>query len=128
MTETNMNTSNPYDGERRAGTVGFPLPGVEMRVVDAEAGAVVGPGGTGVLEVRGPNVFAGYWRHAGEDRRRVSRRTASSSPATSVEIDEDGYVHIVGRAKDLIISGGLNVYPKEVEDLIDELPGWPSRP
>ena len=83
MTETDMNTSNPYDGERRAGTVGFPLPGVEVRVVDAESGAVVGPGGIGVLEVRGPNVFSGYWRQPEKTAPRTCGRTASSSPATS---------------------------------------------
>ena len=122
MTETNMNTSNPYDGERRAGTVGFPLPGVELRVVDAESGAVVGPGRIGVLEVRGPNVFAGYWRQP-EKTAEDLRPDGFFVTGDLVEIDDDGYVHIVGRAKDLIISGGLNVYPKEVEDLIDALPG-----
>jgi len=122
MTETNMNTSNPYEGERRPGTVGFPLPGVEVRVVDAESGAVVGPGRIGVLEVRGPNVFAGYWRQPDKTAEDL-RPDGFFVTGDLVEIDGDGYVHIVGRAKDLIISGGLNVYPKEVEDLIDSLPG-----
>jgi malonyl-CoA/methylmalonyl-CoA synthetase len=122
MTETNMNTSNPYDGERRPGTVGIPLPGVETRVVDAETGEVVGPGRIGVLEVRGPNVFAGYWRQPDKTAEDL-RPDGFFVTGDLVELDDDGYVRIVGRAKDLIISGGLNVYPKEVEDLIDALPG-----
>ena len=122
MTETGMNTSNPLHGERRPGTVGLPLPGIEVRVAD-EAGRVLGPDEVGVLEVRGPNVFKGYWRMPEQDRRGVSRRTASSSPAISRRIGADGYVSIVGRAKDLIISGGLNVYPKEIESVIDDLRG-----
>jgi malonyl-CoA/methylmalonyl-CoA synthetase len=122
MTETNMNTSNPYEGDRRAGTVGFPLPGVELKVCDPETGADLPQGEIGVLEVRGDNVFAGYWQ--------MPEKTAEELRADGFfitgdlgRIDEDGYVHIVGRAKDLIISGGFNVYPKEVEALIDDLPG-----
>jgi malonyl-CoA/methylmalonyl-CoA synthetase len=122
MTETSMSTSNPYDGERRPGTVGFPLPGTSVRVADAETGELLGPGQVGVLEVRGPNVFAGYWR--------MPERTAEELRPDGwfitgdlAKVDGDGYVHIVGRSKDLIISGGLNVYPKEVEDAIDSLPG-----
>jgi malonyl-CoA/methylmalonyl-CoA synthetase len=122
MTETNMSTSNPYDGERRAGTVGFPLPGVEVRVVDPETSAVLGPGRIGVLEVRGPNVFAGYWRQP-ERTAEELRPDGFFVTGDLVEVDADGYLHLVGRAKDLIISGGLNVYPKEVEDLIDAVPG-----
>ena len=117
MTETNMNTSNPYRGERRAGTVGFALPGVELRIM----GAVV-PGEVGVIEVRGPNVFAGYWR--------MPEKTAEELRADGWfitgdlgKMDADGYVQIVGRAKDLIITGGYNVYPKEVELLLDAVPG-----
>ena len=97
-------------------------PGVEVRVVDAESGAVVDPGRIGVLEVRGPNVFAGYWRQP-EKTAEDLRPDGFFVTGDLVEIDDDSYVHIVGRAKDLIISGGLNVYPKEVEDLIDALPG-----
>ena len=122
MTETSMNTSNPYDGERRPGTVGFPLPGVEVRVVDAETGEPLPAGQIGVLEVRGPNVFAGYWRQP-EKTAEEFRAGGWFVTGDLARIDEDGYVHIVGRAKDLIISGGLNVYPKEVEDQIDILPG-----
>jgi malonyl-CoA/methylmalonyl-CoA synthetase len=120
MTETNMNTSNPYDGERRAGTVGFPLPGVELRIM-AE-GREVPQGDVGVIEVRGPNVFAGYWQ--------MPEKTAEElgpdgwfSTGDLGQLDADGYVQIVGRAKDLIITGGYNVYPKEVEMLLDAVPG-----
>ena len=122
MTETNMNSSNPYDGDRRAGTVGFPLPGVELKVCDAETGAELAQGEVGILEVRGPNVFAGYWKMP-EKTAEELRGDGFFITGDLGEIDEDGYVHIVGRAKDLIISGGFNVYPKEVELLIDDLPG-----
>ena len=122
MTETNMNTSNPYDGERRAGTVGFPLPGVEVRVVDAETGAVVGPGADRRARGPGSERLRRLLAPAGQDGRGPAARRLVRH-RRPVEIDEDGYVHIVGRAKDLIISGGLNVYPKEVEDVIDALPG-----
>jgi malonyl-CoA/methylmalonyl-CoA synthetase len=122
MTETNMNTSNPYDGERIAGTVGFPLPGVDLRVVDPETGAAVPDGEIGMIEVRGPNVFSGYWR--------MPEKTAAEFRADGFfitgdlgVIDDRGYVSIVGRGKDLIISGGFNVYPKEIETEIDALPG-----
>ncbi len=122
MTETNMITSNPYDGERIAGTVGFPLPGVSLRIAEAETGSVLPQGEIGVIEVKGPNVFRGYWR--------MPEKTASEFRSDGFfitgdvgKVDERGYVHIVGRAKDLIISGGFNVYPKEVEGEIDALPG-----
>jgi malonyl-CoA/methylmalonyl-CoA synthetase len=122
MTETNMNTSNPYDGERRAGTVGFPLPGVELKVTDPETGRILGSGEVGMIEVRGPNVFEGYWQ--------MPEKTAEELRADGFFItgdlgliDERGYVQIVGRGKDLIISGGYNIYPKEVELLLDEQPG-----
>ena len=122
MTETNMNTSNPYDGDRRAGTVGFPLPGVEVIVTEPESGQPVEIGEVGVLEVRGPNVFAGYWRMP-EKTAEELRDNGFFITGDLAEIDADGYVTIVGRAKDLIITGGYNVYPKELELLIDELPG-----
>ncbi|MFV0513267.1 MAG: malonate--CoA ligase [Jhaorihella sp.] len=122
MTETNMNTSNPYDGERRAGTVGFPLPGVELVVTDPDTGAERERGEIGVIEVRGPNVFAGYWRMP-EKTREELRENGFFITGDLGRIDGDGYVHIVGRGKDLIITGGYNVYPKEVELLIDDLPG-----
>ena len=122
MTETNMNTSNPYDGERRAGTVGFPLEGTELRIVGKENGQPVPQGEIGVIEVKGPNVFQGYWK--------MPEKTAAEFRADGFFItgdlgiiDTDGYVVIVGRDKDLVISGGYNVYPKEIEELIDELPG-----
>ncbi len=122
MTETNMNTSNPYDGERIPGTVGFPLPGVELRVADPGSGRKLGPGETGVIEVKGPNVFKGYWRNP-EKTRAEFRSDGFFITGDLGRIDERGYVHILGRNKDLIISGGYNVYPKEVESEIDRLPG-----
>jgi malonyl-CoA/methylmalonyl-CoA synthetase len=122
MTETNMNTSNPYDGDRRAGTVGFPLPGVELRICDPATGAELAPGDIGVIEVRGPNVFAGYWKMP-EKTREELRENGFFITGDLGRIDDDGYVHIVGRGKDLIISGGFNIYPKEIELLIDALPG-----
>jgi malonyl-CoA/methylmalonyl-CoA synthetase len=121
MTETGMNTSNPLHGERRAGTVGPALPGVEVRVAD-EAGRVLGAGETGILEVCGPNVFKGYWRLP-EKTREEFRADGFFITGDIARIDADGYVTIVGRAKDLIISGGLNVYPKEIESVIDALDG-----
>lgn len=122
MTETGMNTSNPYDGERIAGTVGFPLPDVELRIADAETGKILPRGEIGVIEVRGPNVFSGYWRMP--ERTKAEFRPDGFFITGDVgKIDARGYVHIVGRAKDLIITGGFNVYPKEVEAEIDALPG-----
>jgi len=122
MTETNMSTSNPYDGERIPGTVGFPLPGVALRIADPDSGSILPQGEIGMIEVKGPNVFKGYWL--------MPEKTASEFRADGFfitgdlgTIDPRGYVHIVGRGKDLIISGGLNIYPKEVETEIDSLPG-----
>jgi malonyl-CoA/methylmalonyl-CoA synthetase len=121
MTETNMNTSNPYDGDRIAGTVGFPLPDVSLRIAD-DAGKALPRGEIGVIEVKGPNVFAGYWRMP--DKTKAEFRDDGFFITGDVAtIDERGYVHIVGRAKDLIITGGFNVYPIEVEVEIDGLPG-----
>ena len=122
MTETNMNTSNPYDGERRAGTVGFPLPGVALRIADPDKGGDLGRETIGVIEVKGPNVFKGYWRMP-EKTQAEFRGGGWFITGDLGEIDADGYVHIVGRGKDLIISGGFNVYPKEVELEIDALDG-----
>jgi len=128
MTETGMNVSNPYDGERRPGTVGFPLPGVELRLSDARGTGGVPPTSAagaatvGEIELRGPNVFGGYWR----------RPDATAAAFTDDgwfktgdigEHDPDGYLRLVGRARDLIITGGLNVYPREVEDVLLEHPG-----
>jgi malonyl-CoA/methylmalonyl-CoA synthetase len=122
MTETLINTSNPYAGARVPGSVGPALPGVGIRVV-ADGGAIAStPEAIGTLEVRGPNVFAGYWRDAEKTR---AEFTADGWFKTGDvgRIDGDGYVHILGRAKDLVISGGYNVYPREVEAVLDELPG-----
>lgn len=120
MTETGMNTSNPYDGERRAGTVGFPLPGTDLRVCDPETGTEVPQGDIGMIEVRGPNVFKGYWRMP-EKTGEELRDTGFFITGDLGRLDGDGYVHIVGRSKDLIITGGYNVYPKEVEMVIDDV-------
>jgi malonyl-CoA/methylmalonyl-CoA synthetase len=116
-----MNTSNPLAGERIAGTVGPPLPGVAVRVTDAE-GQPCAAGEVGSIEVKGPNVFAGYWRMPDKTREEFTAdgyfRTGDVG-----ELLSNGYLRIVGRAKDLIITGGLNVYPKEIEERIDALPG-----
>ncbi len=122
MTETNMNTSNPYDGERKAGTVGFPLPQVEVRIADADTGKIVKQGELGILEVRGPNVFSGYWNMP-EKTKEEFRGDGFFITGDMAQLDEDGYVQIVGRAKDLIITGGYNIYPKELELLLDEQEG-----
>ncbi len=121
MTETNMNASNPLHGERKPGTVGLPLAGVEIRVAD-DNDQPLAAGEIGRLQVKGPNVFKGYWK--------MPEKTAEDFTADGFfdtgdqgRIDADGYVSIVGRAKDLVITGGLNVYPKEIELLIDDLPG-----
>ena len=121
MTECGMSTSNPLDGERRAGTIGLPLPGVDLRVAGG-GGTPAGPGEVGEIEFRGPNVFPGYW---GMPEKTAEEFTADGyfRSGDLGRIDEDGYVAIVGRGKDLIISGGLNVYPKEVEAVIDKLDG-----
>jgi malonyl-CoA/methylmalonyl-CoA synthetase len=122
MTETSMNTSNPYDGDRVAGTVGFPLPGVLLRIADPERGQALPQGEIGVIEVKGPNVFKGYWRMP-EKTAAEFRPDGFFITGDLGRIDERGYVSIVGRAKDLVITGGFNVYPKEVESEIDALPG-----
>ena len=122
MTETTMNTSNPYDGERRAGTVGLPLPRVEARITDEKTGETLKSNQTGILEVRGPNVFKGYWRMP-EKTKNEFRNDGFFITGDIAQIDAEGYVTIVGRAKDLIISGGYNVYPKEIEIQIDVLEG-----
>ena len=122
MTETNMNTSNPYDGPRVAGTVGLPLPGVDLRITDSESGETLPRGEIGMIEVRGPNVFQGYWRMP-EKTRSELRDDGFFITGDLGRIDEKGYVAIVGRGKDLVISGGFNVYPKEVENEIDALAG-----
>ena len=121
MTETGMNTSNPVGGERRAGRVGPALPGVSVRVVHDD-GSPCAAGTIGSIQVKGPNVFPGYWRLPEKTREEFTAdgyfRTGDIG-----EMASDGYLRIVGRAKDLVISGGLNVYPKEIEERIDALPG-----
>lgn len=121
MTETNMITSNPYAGDRRAGTVGMPLPGVEVRVT-APDGAILPQGEAGAIEVRGPNVFNGYWQMP-EQTAREFRDGGWFVTGDLGAFDADGYLSILGRAKDLVITGGLNVYPAEVEAALDALPG-----
>ncbi len=122
MTETGMNASNPYEGERLPGSVGLPLPGVDIRIAGLEDGAVLARGEIGMIEVKGPNVFTGYWR--------MPEKTASGFRDDGYfitgdmgVIDDGGYVSIVGREKDLIITGGLNVYPAEVEEAIHQIEG-----
>jgi malonyl-CoA/methylmalonyl-CoA synthetase len=122
MTETGMNTSNPYDGERVAGTVGLPLPGVSVRIAQPATGEPLGADEIGMIEVKGPNVFSGYWRLP-EKTKAEFRDDGYFVTGDLGKIDAQGYVHIVGRGKDLVITGGLNVYPKEVESLIDAVPG-----
>ena len=122
MSETNINTSNPYDGDRVPGAVGPPLPGVSVRICDPETGKELARNSIGMIEIKGPNVFKGYWR--------MPEKTAAEHRADGFfitgdlgKIDDRGYVYIVGRGKDLIITGGFNVYPKEVEEAIDAIPG-----
>jgi malonyl-CoA/methylmalonyl-CoA synthetase len=119
MTETGMLTSNPYEGERRAGYVGPPLPGVELRVAEFETAQVLAQGEVGIVEVRGPNIFKGYWRNP-EKTAAEFRPDGYFITGDMGVVDVDGYVQLVGREKDLIISGGLNVYPAEVEALLDD--------
>lgn len=122
MTETGMNTSNPYNGERIAETVGLALNGIDIRIAEPDSGKPLSTGEIGVIEVRGPNVFKGYWN--------MPEKTASEFRPDGFfitgdlgTIDERGYVRILGRGKDLVISGGFNVYPKEVESEIDDIDG-----
>ena len=121
MSETGMNTSNPLHGERIAGTVGLPLPGVSVRVTD-DGGTAVEPGMIGHIQVAGENVFRGYWRRPEQNAQEF---TADGYFKTGDmgRFDISGYLSIVGRSKDLVISGGFNVYPKEIESCIDEIPG-----
>src|ERR1700716_313919 len=122
MTETNMNTSNPYDGDRVAGAVGHALPGVTVRVTDPDTGKELARDNIGMIEVKGPNVFKGYWRMP-EKTKAEFRDDGFFITGDLGKIDGKGYVHILGRGKDLVISGGFNVYPKEIESEIDAVPG-----
>jgi len=121
MSEAGMIASNPYQGERRAGTVGFPLPGVSVRIAAAGVGALAA-GEPGEIQVKGPNVFAGYWRMPEKTREDFTPDGWFRSGDIG-RFSGDGYLSIIGRSKDLIISGGYNVYPKEIELAIDALPG-----
>jgi malonyl-CoA/methylmalonyl-CoA synthetase len=121
MTETNMNTSNPYAGARKPGTVGFPLPGTEIRIV-GKNGDTVPQGEVGMITVRGPNVFRGYWRQPDKTRAEL-QADGFFITGDLGRRDSDGYVSIVGRGKELVITGGLNVYPREVETSLNAVPG-----
>lgn len=120
MTEVQMAISNPWDGERIGGTVGLPLPGVSVRIVD-EAGADSAPGETGAILLKGPNIFRGYWQMP-EKTKEDFTDDGWFKTGDMGKRDAGGYISIVGRAKDLIICGGLNVYPKEIEELLDAVP------
>lgn len=122
MTETCMITTNPHDGARKPGAVGMALPGITIRITDRETGALLPDGEIGAIEVRGPNVFEGYWRMP-EKTAAEFRKDGFFITGDLGQIGDDGYLRIVGRDKDLVISGGYNVYPKEIEGLIDDLPG-----
>ncbi len=122
MTETGMIASLPLNGPRKPGRVGFPLPSVFLRIVDRETGAPLSQGRTGIVEVKGPNVFSGYWRQP-DKTSEAFRDDGWFVTGDLGRIDADGYLHLVGRVKDLIITGGLNVYPAEVEAVLDTLPG-----
>ena len=121
MTETGMNTSNPLDGERRAGTVGLPLSGVTVRVVDG-SGEEMTMNETGDIQIKGHNVFSGYWRMPDKSAEDFTE-DGFFNTGDKGSIDSDGYLSIVGREKDMIITGGLNVYPREIELIIDEING-----
>ncbi|HHN73140.1 MAG TPA: malonyl-CoA synthase, partial [Thermopetrobacter sp.] len=122
LTETGMNTSIPLSGPRLPGSVGPPLPSVSLRITDRTAGTPLDDGETGMIEVRGPNVFAGYWRN--EEATAAAFRDGGWFVTGDLGfLDERGFLHIQGRAKDLVITGGLNVYPAEVEAALDALPG-----
>lgn len=122
MTETNMITSNPYSGARIPGTVGKPLPGIDVIITDPQTGAPLAPGQVGMIEVRGPNVFKGYWRMP-EKTQAELRSNGFFITGDLGKLDGNSVLSIVGRGKDLVISGGYNVYPKEVETYIDEIDG-----
>ena len=122
MSETAMLTSNPYQGgDRRGGTVGFPLPGVSLRVQDDD-GKILPTGKIGAIQVKGPNIFKGYWRMPEKTKEEFTSDGYFKTGDVG-KIDDRGYITIVGRSKDLIISGGYNVYPAEIEGYINDMPG-----
>ncbi len=120
MTETNINSSNPYGGDRVPGSVGLPLPGVTIRITDPETRRPLDTGEVGMIEIKGPNVFQGYWRMP--EKTSAEFHDGFFMSGDLGLFDERGYLSIVGRAKDLIIAGGFNIYPAEVETALDELP------
>lgn len=120
MTETSMSISNPYNEARIPGTVGKPLPGIEIRITNPTSGKIVQPGEIGIIEQRGDNVFLGYWGMPDKTQESFTDDGFFITGDLGRE-DDNGYISIVGRDKDLIISGGLNIYPKEIENLIDDL-------
>ena len=126
MSETVMLTSNPYSGERRAGTVGFPLPGVQVRLIDDQNKVISktkkSDSAIGAVQVKGPNVFGGYWRMPEKTKEEFTADGWFKTGDVG-KWDADGYLNLVGRSKDLIITGGYNVYPKEIEMLVDDMPG-----
>ncbi|WP_079212872.1 malonate--CoA ligase [Brucella pituitosa] len=122
MTETNMNTSNPYAGDRIPGTVGMPLPGVSVRITNPDSGLELAVNEIGMIEVKGPNIFKGYWKMP-EKTAAALREDGFFITGDLGKIDKRGYVHILGRGRDLVITGGFNVYPKEVEEEIDAIAG-----
>jgi malonyl-CoA/methylmalonyl-CoA synthetase len=122
MTETIMNLTNPYEGERKPGTVGRPFPGQEARVVDVETREPLADGEIGEIEVRGPNVFPGYWNRPDATDESFDQEGWFATGDLGC-VGEDGYYTISGRSKELIISGGYNVYPREVEEVIEGCPG-----
>ena len=120
MTETNMNASNPYDGERKAGTVGFSLPGISIRITDTKNGNTIDNGNIGMIEIKGENVFLGYWEMDEETKKNFTKDNYFITGDLG-KISSDGYLTIIGRNKDLIISVGLNIYPKEIELVLDQI-------
>jgi len=121
MTETNMNTSNPYEGERKPGSVGLPLPDVQIRITEGNSKIPLPAKEVGMIQVKGPNVFSSYWKNEHANQESFTDDGFFITGDLGY-IDQDGYVHISGREKDLIISGGFNIYPKEIEDLINNHP------
>ncbi|HEU4495090.1 MAG TPA: AMP-binding protein, partial [Rubrobacteraceae bacterium] len=122
MSETGMNLTNPYDGERRPGTVGMPFPGQEARVVDLKTREILPAGEVGEVEIRGPHVFAGYWERPEATAESLDDEGWFKTGDLG-SVSEDGYFRITGRKKELIITGGYNVYPREVEELLEGCPG-----